>query len=184
MMEGWRSFNYVFLVVYPAEKEADIMRLLGALADETAAFRAALDTASAEIYTTSGNDLFFAWYNRGTSLVNLQDFTGAAEAYDQAFALYPELPLDRRPWRMVWYQTGPYFAYYYTGRYGDVVSLATQTIDVASEPYLEESWYWRARAREMLGDRQGAVEDLRQSLVYHPEFTPSLAALQNMGVTP
>ena len=184
MMEGWRAFNYVFLVVYPAEKEADVMRLLGPLADETKAFRAALDTASAEVYTTAGNDQFFAWYNRGTSLVNLQDFIGAAEAYDQAFAIYAELPLDRRPWRMVWYQTGPYFAYYYTARYGDVVSLATQTIDAASEPYLEESWYWRARAREMLGDQQGAVEDLRQSLVYHPEFTPSLAALQNMGVTP
>jgi hypothetical protein len=184
MVEGWRAFNYVFLVVYPAEKEADLIRLLGPLADETKAFRAALDIASAEIYTTAGNDQFFAWFNRGTSLVNLQDFSGAADAFDQAFRLYPDLPVDRRPWRMLWYQTGPYFAYYYTARYGDVESLATQTIDGASEPYLEESWYWRARAREMTGDQQGAVEDLRQSLVYHPDFSPSLAALQNMGVTP
>jgi len=114
----------------------------------------------------------------------LQDFTGAADAFDQAFGIYADLPLERRPWRMVWYQTGPYFAYYYSGRYGDVEALATQTIEAASEPYLEESWYWRGLAREKTGNLQGAIEDLRQSLIYHPEFTPSLTALQNMGVTP
>lgn len=184
LVEGWRAFNYVFLVVYPAEQEEAILRLLGPLADETGAYQAALDTASAEIYRTEGNDQFFAWYNRGTSLVNLQDFVGAAEAFDTAFQLYAKLPEDRRPWRMVWYQTGPYFAYYYSGRYADVEALASQTINAASEPYLEESWYWRARAREMMGDRQGAIDDLRQSLVYHPDFSPSLAALQNLGVTP
>lgn len=160
------------------------MRLLGPLADETNAFQAALDSASAQIYTTEGNDQFFSWFNRGTSLVNLQDYSGAAEAYDQAFRVYAQLPEGKRPWRMVWYQTGPYFAYYYAGRYADVEALASQTIDGASEPYLEESWYWRARAREMMGDQEGAIEDLRQSLVYHPNFGPSVAALEDLGVTP
>jgi hypothetical protein len=36
-LEGWRAFNYVFVVVYPSEKENQIMSLLGPLADEVQA---------------------------------------------------------------------------------------------------------------------------------------------------
>jgi len=62
-------------------------------------------------------DQFFAFYNYGSNLVSLRDFAGAAKAYDTAFALYDSLPEDMsiRPYRILWYQTGPYFAYYYTG---------------------------------------------------------------------
>lgn len=185
---GWRAFNYVFLVVYAPDKESQLMALLnsqGQYGDEKAADQIALDRASKEIYTTGGNDQFFAWYNRGSSLVALQDFNGASEAYDQAFQIYAKLSdLDKRPWRMVWYQTGPYFAYYYSGRYSDVERLATQTIDAASEPYIEESWYWRAMARVAMGSQDGAVADLRQSLQYHPGFQPSLDELNKLGVAP
>jgi uncharacterized protein YvpB len=183
-MQGWRAFNYVFLVVYAPEKEANLMSLLGPYADETAAAKIALEKSAQEVNTTSGNDQFFAWYNRGTSLVFLNDFVNASGAFDQAFQLYAGLTVDRRPWRMIWYQTGPYFAYYYSGRYEDVKKLASQTIDAASEPYIEESWYWRALAREALGDQEGAISDLRQSLVYHPDFAPSLAEMKSLGVSP
>ncbi len=184
LLGGWRSFNYVFLIVYPPEREDQVMALLGPYADATQALQIAAQTASEEIYTTSGNDLFFAWYNRGTSLVGLQDYLGAASAYDEAFRVYAGLPAKDRPWRIVWYQTGPYFAYYFSGRYADVNALATQTIDAASEPYIEESFYWRARAREAMGDRDGAVADLRTSLEYHPGFQPSLGEMTALGVTP
>ena len=33
-IEGWRAFNYVFIVVYPNEKESEVLALLGPLADE------------------------------------------------------------------------------------------------------------------------------------------------------
>lgn len=183
-ISNWRAFNYLFLVVYSHEKEAELMRALGPYADEMGAFNLALDQSAKEIYTTDSNAQFFAMYNRGTSLVNLQDYTGAAEAYDQAFQLYAKLAVDKRPWRMVWYQTGPYYAYFFSGRYKDVERLATQTIEAASEPYIEESWLWRARARKALGDSDGAVADLHKSLEYHPGFAPSLAELNSLGVVP
>ena len=181
---GWRAFNDVFLIVYPPEREAEVMALLGPYADETQAFQLAAQKASNEIYQFQGVDQFFAWFNRGTSLVGLQDYLGAAEAYDQAFSVYAQVPDKDRPWRMLWYQTGPYFAYFYSGRYTDVLTLANQTIDAASEPYIEESFYWRAKAREALGDQAGAVDDLRTSLEYHPGFTPSLGELSALGVSP
>ncbi len=180
----WRAFNFVFLVIYPPERESEVLDLLGPLADEEQAFRQALARASDELYRLEGVDQFFAWFNRGTSMVGLKDFLGASAAYDEAFRLYPSLPEARRPWRMLWYQTGPYFAYYYTGRYADLEALATQTIESASEPYLEESFYWRGKAREALGNTEGAIQDLKTSLQYHPNFNPSMAALLNLGVTP
>ena len=96
----------------------------------------------------------------------------------------PNIPEKQRPWRMLWYQTGPYYAYYYAGRYQDVIALAGQTLDAMSEPILEESFYWRAQAELALGNQTAAVDDLHQSLVVHAGFGPSLALLSQIGVAP
>lgn len=85
---------------------------------------------------------------------------------------------------MMWYQTGPYQAYYHAGRYQDVINLSTTTLDAMSEPVLEESFYWRALAREASGDNKGAIKDLRWALKYHPGFEPALTKLQQLGITP
>lgn len=182
MTRGWRSFDYAFVVVYPPDQEGAMMSVLGDLADDAKANQIAAQTASEEISATQGQDQFFALFNRGTSLQRLQDFNGAAQAFDEAFLYYAKLTGDQRPWRMMWYQTGPYYAYFYTGRYNDVISLADKTISSASEPYIEESFYWRAMAKSQLGDTAGAVDDLHKSLEYHPGFGPSVALLQQMGV--
>ena len=184
LVRSWRDFDYAFIVVYPPAQEATVLQALGAYADDAAANQIAADKAAAEINDLKGQEQFFAYYNRGTSLYRLSDFNGAAQAYDQAFKLYASLSGDQRPWRMVWYQTGPYYAYFNTGRLQDVIDLASKTINAASEPYIEESWYWRARAKAQLGNTQGAVEDLRKSLEYHPGFGPSVSLLQTLGVAP
>jgi len=180
----WRSFNYVFLVIYPPEREAELLDVLGPYADAQTAFQIAAQMAAEEAVQLDGVEKFFAYFNRGTSLVNLEDYAGAASTYDQAFGLMAALPEKDRPWRMMWYQTGPYFAYYYTGRYADVEQLATTTIEAAAEPYLEESFVWRARARLALGNRAGAAEDIRKALEYHPDFTPALELASLLGLQP
>ena len=180
----WSAFNYTFLVIYPPERESELLSILGRLADEEASYRIAAQKASDEIYATTDRDQFFAWFNRGSSLVSLRDYQGAAQAYDAAFKLYASLEPATRPWRMLWYQTGPYFAYYYSGRYLDVLNLATQTLQIMDEPNLEESYYWRALSRLALGDTDGAVTDLHTSLDYHPGFAPTTAQLLSMGLAP
>ena len=187
LLTYWQAFNHTYLVIYPADRQAEVMRLLGSQADEAANSQAAAEKASDEIFASTGRAQFFAWFNRGSSLVRLQDYAGAAQAFDEAYAIDAQLAVsdpEHRPWRMLWYQTGPYFAYFFTGRYGDVISLATQTLVNASEPTLEESWYWRARARAAIGDSAGAVDDLRTSLQYHEGFAPSLELLQALGAAP
>lgn len=183
LLSEWRSFNYLFMVIYPPEQEAQVFDVLGEYADPQASEQIAARIASNETVNLSGVNLFFAWFNYGSSLRSQQDYFGAADAYDRAFLHYAALPKEQRPWRMMWYQTGPYFAYYYTGRYTDVVDLATITIDAAKEPYIEESYYWRARANAALGNPEEAVTDLRQSLEYHPGFPPSLELMRQLGIS-
>ena len=174
----WRAFNFTYLVVYPPEREAEVMTMLGPQVDVTNNDQYAAQKASDEIYALTGRDQYFAWFNRGTSLVALQDYAGAAAAYDQAFSLYAAIPEEERPWRMLWYQTGPFWAYFYSGRYQDVIDLATKTLDNMSEPILEESYYWRALAYEVMGDAPAAIQDFQASLKYHPGFAPALQQLQ------
>ena len=185
-ISGWRSFNFIFLVAYPVEREPELLALLGSWADPQWAFQHSLEVARQEIAVLKGIDQYFAAFNAGTAHVGLWQYVDAAFAYDEAFSLYAAIPDDgNRPYRMLWYQTGPYFAYYYAGRYNDVLNLATTTLqDTISEPVLEESLYWRGQAKAALGDAAGAIADFRDSLRWHPGFAPSLEALANLGATP
>jgi tetratricopeptide (TPR) repeat protein len=83
---------------------------------------------------------------------------------------------------MMWYQTGPYFAYYLTGRYQDVIALADFTLDNARLKILEETYIWRGRAYAALGDTNQAYDDLCESLKYHADFAPAVQEIQRLGL--
>jgi tetratricopeptide (TPR) repeat protein len=185
--EAWLAFDNIFIVVYPPERESEVMAVLGPYADSQWAATHALSVAQDRLGKSSGMNAFFAWFAKGTSHVALQEYVDAATAYDQAFNIYDQLGKDdkQRPYRMMWYQTGPYWAYYYAGRYQDVISLAditlTQTI---AQPTLEESIYWRGRAEYMIGNTQAAVNDYHEALRLHPNWPVAIQALQDLGVQP
>jgi Peptidase_C39 like family/Tetratricopeptide repeat len=182
-LDGWRSFNYLYMVIYPPERETELLEQLGPWADAGWANQHAAEIAGQDTQSLSGIDKFFAWFNLGTSRVQLLQYEDAAQAYDQAFSLYAGLENDdtQRPYRIMWYQTGPYWAYYYTGRYQDVLALADTTLnDTISEPTLEESLYWRALAEEALGDINAAVADLRETIRLNPNFSPGISQLNRI----
>lgn len=186
-IEGWRAFNYLFMVVYPSEKEEEVLSLLGPLADEEQAARQALMTAQSEAQALEDIDQYFAWFNIGTSHVALFEYADAATAYDYAFNLYANLDVEDavRPFRMMWYQTGPYKAYYYTNRFADVINLASATLKTPLDgEVLEESLYWRGMAYYMAGKTDLAVKDYREALKIHPKWLPATQALQDLGFQP
>jgi tetratricopeptide (TPR) repeat protein len=185
--EAWLSFDNLFIVVYPPEKEAEVLAVLGPYADANWAARHALGVAEENIRSRSGIDLYFAWFAKGSSHVALQQYADAAIAYDQAFTIYDSLGKDdkQRPYRMMWYQTGPYWAYFYAARYQDVVNLANLTLtETISKPTLEESIYWRGRSKYMIGNTQAAIDDFRETLRLHPNWPPAIQALQDLGMQP
>lgn len=169
----WRHFNFSYVLIFPPERAAEIQSILGMHSDPQMNFRYAAELALEEAGNLSGREQFFAWFNRGTNLVYLQDYAGAAQAYDTAFALYAGLSQNERPWRLLWYQDGPYAAYYHIGRYQDVINLAHTTLVNVDKPVLEETYYWRGMAKAALGDRQGAVEDLQRANTLNPNSTPA-----------
>jgi len=174
----WRHFDHVYIVIFPPERAAEVNAILGANADPQTNFRNAADQALAEANNLTGREQFFAWFNAGSNLVYLQEYANAAQAYDNAFNLYAALSENERPWRLLWYQDGPYNAYYHTGRYQDVINLAHSTLINVDKPVLEETYYWRGMAREGMGDRQGAIEDLTRAYTLNPNSTPAGAELQ------
>jgi tetratricopeptide (TPR) repeat protein len=186
-LDGWRSFNYLFIVVYPAGRESEVLNLLGPWADSQWAAQHALELAEKETQTLTGNNRFFAWFNKGTSHVALNQYADASIAYDQAFREYAgwDTTVGNRPFRMMWYQTGPYFAYYYSARYQDVVNLANTTLNnTISTPTLEESLLWRGRAYYMIGNTNAAIADYRAALQVHANWFPAVQALQELGAQP
>jgi tetratricopeptide (TPR) repeat protein len=184
-VEGWRAFNFVFVIVYPPEREAEVLDLLGPHADEQWAYAHALSLSESETEILSGVDEYFAWFNLGTNHVLQLEYIDGAHAYDKAFQLYAELPGTIRPYRMLWYQTGPYKAYYYSGRYQDVFELANTTLFLTiSDPILEESFYWRGLAKEALDDLAGAIFDWQVCLELHPGWDDAIYELQRVGAWP
>jgi tetratricopeptide (TPR) repeat protein len=180
VMENWRAFNYLYVVLFPAgaEHDAKVQQLLGPALDVTQNYRDALARAQQETTTTTGQANSFAWFNIGTNLHSLKDYMGAAAAYDQARQV-------GLPYRMLWYQFGPYLSYYYGGHYQDVVDLATFAIDsVTTVPGLEEAYYWRGLSQIALGDPTAAAEDFRTALQRHPGYKPAIEGLQQLGQTP
>jgi tetratricopeptide (TPR) repeat protein len=180
--QRWRDFNHVYLVIYPQERTLELESILGAQFDQNANYEHAAQKARQEIEEMAGRELYFAWFNLGSNLLALEDYAGAAAAYDQAFAVYPTIPEDERPWRVMWYQDGPYEAYYHVARYQDIINLANTTFFALGEYTLEESFYWRGMAKLALDEYNGAVFDLKKALELNPHYKPARIALEDLGI--
>lgn len=179
VLKNWRAFNYLYLVIFPADpkRDAEVSALLGPARDLDQNYRDALARAQREVPTLTGQDAAFAWFSLGTNLHYLQDYAGAAQAYDEARKI-------GLPYRMAWYQFGMYRAYFYMARYQDVIDVATFAIESTPNPGLEEAFYWRGQAYQSLGQTEKAIEDYKQALVQFPDYELARQALSGLGVTP
>ncbi|MBI3243918.1 MAG: C39 family peptidase [Chloroflexi bacterium] len=171
--QQWQEFNRLYIVVFPPDDIEVINALLGPDVDETVNRQNALAAARTDTQTEPENA--FAWFNLGSNLNYFDRYAEAAEAFDKA----RELGL---PKRMLFYQFGPYRAYFNLGRYQDVIDLSTFTLDY--RPDLEESYFWRAWAEYMLGDKNAAIADFRNALEVNPTFNDAKVALESIGVKP
>ena len=166
---SWTQFNHSYVVLYQAEQEAVVNELLGAATDDAAMWQASLARAQADAARDPANA--FYWFNLGSTYNALGDYDKAATAFDQALAI-------GLPWRMLWYQFGPYEAYQHAGRYDDVVLLAETTL--TDRPFFEESYYYLGLAQSALGDMAGARANLQKAQELNPNFAPAQKALAEL----
>jgi hypothetical protein len=167
--EYWRHFNRVYIPLYPLEREAELLALLGTDADEATNWSNALETARQEAIANPDDP--FAWFNMGTSFAGMGMYEEAAVAFDQSRAVGGGLP-----WRMMWYQFGPFEAYLQVGRYQDVIDLAQANLNDGGGQYVEETYYYAGLARAAMGERDRAILNLDGAISFNPNFTPAREA--------
>lgn len=181
----WDQFHGTYLVVFPSEDRETVLEILGPDADPAYNLDATLEKFKERAETVDRSEKYFAYYSLGELLVMKKDYVAAAEAFDNAFEVYNWLPVDARPWRMLWYQVGPYEAYYYTGRYQSVISLTFKTLTDRVQPAaLPESFLWSGKANVALGNIDTAIGDFKRALEWHPGWQPALDELEALGVKP
>nr|MCU0508694.1 C39 family peptidase [Anaerolineae bacterium] len=111
----WKVFNRTYIPIYDEARAAAVEALLGADMDDRAMWERSLALNLAAVKANPKDN--FAWFNAGTDYVALGNYEAAAKAYDTARKL-------KLPWRMLWYQFGPFEAYYHMGRHKEVIGLA------------------------------------------------------------
>lgn len=162
----WRGFDRQLVVAWPPERRTEVEAILGDLLDDRVMYTRAAARAQREI--EAGPDAF-GYYNLGANLQGLGDPARAAEAFDRA----REIGL---PWRLLWYRFEIFETYAALGRWEDVRALADANLRNA--PNLEESLYWRGRAKSAAGDEAGARADFERALRLNPLYAPARDALE------
>jgi tetratricopeptide (TPR) repeat protein len=173
LQDYWRSFNYVYIVVYPPDKEATVQEILGANWDVDANRQLALDKSQAE--TLSAPQDAFAWFNLGSNLVYFERYIEASEAFDKA----REIGL---PQRMLRYQFSPFFAYFHTGQIDDLLALTKYALQITSNA--EEAFLWHGWALYRNGDSAGAIADFQNALAENPNYQDAQYALDFVQANP
>jgi tetratricopeptide (TPR) repeat protein len=166
----WAVFNRLYLVIYDTSHAPAILPILNEDVDEATLWARALAHAQAE--TQARPDDPYAWFNLGSNLVALGRAREAGQAYDRARRI-------GLPWRMLWYQFGPYQAYYETGRYDEVIALANASIATARQT--EEAYYWRGLAQKAKGDTNAARTSWQRAVELNPHYADAATALAELN---
>jgi tetratricopeptide (TPR) repeat protein len=166
----WAVFNRTYILLYNDDLASVVLSILGEDADDKTMWQRALLRAQAEVQQRPKDP--FAWFNLGTDLIALGQFEQAAAAYDRARVI-------GLPWRMLWYQVGPFRAYYETGRYTELLALADATI--ATGGNIEETYYWRGLGLAAQGDVSGARQAWQRAVELNPNYAEAAAALAAIG---
>lgn len=168
----WRHFNRLYLVFYPPERAAEVAAIIGPDMDDQTMYNNALWQATLEKDQNPGDP--FAWFNMGSIYVALGDYESAAVAFDMA--------RERgTPWRMLWYQFGPYEAYLHVGgnRLYDVITLANAVLQ--NNVYSEEAYYYKGLALQAQGEIEAARAQFQKAIQYNSHYIAAYEALQALG---
>jgi len=163
----WQSFNRVYILVYPAEKEEEIKQVMGDDWDLDTNRRHALDTALAETKSDPSN--VFPWFNLGSNLVYFERYEEAAAAYDTARKI-------GLPQRMLRYQFGPFLAYFHSLRTEDLQAITEYALKRTANS--EEALLWEGWAQYRLGHKTSALEYFQKALDARPGYADAEYALE------
>ncbi len=167
----WKHFNYTYLVLFELAQEQEVINLLGDDADELQNIVNTFEIARNQAIEDSGDA--FAWFNMGSMLAEIGGRLDDTEMYEQAATAYDQAFGIGMPWRTLWYQFGPYEAYLAVGEYDTVLELVNNVRNAGGGQYVEETFYYAARAREAMGETDRAITNYNSVLQFNPNFAPA-----------
>lgn len=171
--QNWQAFNYVYILLFRPDQEETVKALLGDNWDPDLNRQHALEKAQAETQSQANNA--FAWFNLGSNLVYFERYNEAARAYDTARQL-------GLPQRMLRYQFGPFFAYFFSGRNEDLLALVEYALQ--RTPNSEEALLWRGWGRYRAGKTRDAIADFQAALQENPFYQDAQYALDFVTANP
>lgn len=166
----WRAFNGTYVLVYDQARAAAAQQILGDEADDALMWQRSLERAQAEAAANPSDS--YAWFNLGSSLTALGRYAEAASAFDQARVI-------GLPWRMLWYQFEPFRAYDESGRHAELLALADSVIATAGN--IEETFFWRGRALQAMGDAEAARQAFQRAVELNSNYVEAQQALAELG---
>ena len=175
LVSDWKPFNYLYMVIYFPQDEAEIQSILGADWDPDLNRQTAMDIANADI-SLNPEDAF-AWFNLGASLTYFERYQEAVQAFDQSFTI-------GLPQRMTRYQFWPFSAYFNADRIDYLLEITEKTYKPINGQYAEEALLWHGWGLYRKGDLEGAIADWRKALAVHPGYDDAIYALQFVGAQP
>ncbi len=117
----------------------------------------------------------YAWFNLGSNQVYFERYREAAQAYDTARQV-------GLPQRMLRYQFGPFFAYFFSGRNDDLLALTKYALQ--RTPNSEETLLWRGWGRYRAGETSRAMDDFQAALEENPFYQDAKYALEFVIANP
>jgi hypothetical protein len=175
--EFWAQFNHTFILVYPPEREEELMALLGPrFRDPETMWQAAGREATIQIQAAPEDA--FAWFNLGTNLTRLAEVSARSELYARASTAYDRARQLGLPWRMLWYQFDPYVAYLAAGRFEDVLTLTEATLSNSGGRDVEETYLYRGYALQALGNTAQARAAYLEAIELNPNLVQARLALE------
>lgn len=167
--ELWSVFNRTYVLICTDDMEPVVRSILGDEVDGAVMWQRALAQAQAEVKERPEDP--FAWFNLGTDLAALGRFEEAVQAYDRARVI-------GLPWRMLWYQFGPFRAYYETGQYEALIALADATTRTAGN--IEETYYWKGLGLAAMGNVNAARQAWERAIELNASYSPASDALAKL----
>jgi tetratricopeptide (TPR) repeat protein len=173
VLKNWQAFNYVYLLVFRPDQEGTVRSILGEHWDPDFNRQHALKLSESQIEAFPENA--FAWFNLGSNLVYFERYQEAAQAYDSARQI-------GLPQRMLRYQFGPFFAYFFGGRNEDLLALTEYALQ--RTPNSEETLLWRGWGKYRAGDTQAAIADFQAALEENAFYQDAQYALDFVAENP
>ena len=171
--ERWQAFNYVYLLVYRTDQTELVKSILGEDWDPDINRQKALELAQSQTIQDPNNA--YAWFNLGSNQVYFERYHEAAQAYDTARQV-------GLPQRMLRYQFGPFFAYFFSGRNDDLLALTKYALQ--RTPNSEETLLWRGWGRYRAGETSRAMDDFQAALEENPFYQDAEYALEYVIANP